>query len=215
MILGASVWRSNVTWHVEVEVSPIPPAIFQVLPEGEVPVAFTVEGGRVYFSLTSTEVSVTARLEGEAKLLTFTVGDEGEERRGEVRVPKRQDATFGHGIYVPFCDFTSLTVEAYRMDGSSLEVQHLYETPWWRVDTASITNQVIEGSTYPCWYIELAGPGVDTRYLSSAETNTWVSLKSLPYRVVVSGLTLPTIDQRSSYGFDPKLYEKTLFADFT
>lgn len=222
MIYSASYWKDVLSWTVEVECDAIPSSVFLVHDdESETSVSFDVIGPTRIKLYASTRTSVLRiRLDGDTRVISFTEGASSEQHLGEVPLPT--SIGLRRDIFIPYCDFSNIQLEVYHLDGARLQVEQTLASPWWEVIPDELHYQTISGRTMLCWRLSL-GLSNTAQYLVSPETNTWEPLNSVPYRVIIRGLSRPSVDPLTYYNIDDTLlddddndifYNRVFYADF-
>lgn len=213
MILTATAWQQNINWQIVIELTTTPTEISIIDDFGTRAVAsFSQTGNLLTINAISRSSFFKISLNTETKIMEF--GDTGidEELQGNILAPSYSDSN-QRSIYLPLCDITKVKIDLYRTTGEKLTVQRYEFSPFWEVVYPS-TMREINGISIPCLQFRLTWVN-DTRYLASAETNTWNPIMSIPFRAVATGVTRPNVDWRAGLFIPNELYNKQYYADFS
>lgn len=218
MIYSANYWRSNIEWNIEVELSTNPTTVSVIDSAGTRTVSFSKIGDVLKVSVISPNKSFSLKIDSEDKVLTFENDEEFNEATGDIKAPTRVTSNARY-IYLPICQLEKIDIKFYRMNGEELRVERRDSTPSWqlRYKIAGNLNDKMDYLNFkniPSHEIELLWID-NVRFLQSKETNTWVALRSIPFRAIVSNVNKPQIQQRSSLVLPNDLYGKRYYADFT
>lgn len=213
MILTATAWQQNIRWEIVIELTTVPTEINLIDDFGTRAItSFSQAGNLLTINAISRSSFFKISLNTETKIMEF--GDEGvdEELQGNILAPSISSSN-RRSIYLPLCDVTKVEIDLYRTTGEKLVVQNEAFSPFWEVYYPSITRN-INGISTPCLQFELTWTN-GTRYLSSAETNTWNPIMDIPIRAVATGVTRPNVDWRAGLFIPNELYNKQYYADFS
>lgn len=218
MIFSANYWRSNIEWNIEIELSTEPTTVFVTDSAGTRTVSFSKVGDVLKTSVISPNKSFSLKVDTETKVLTFENDEEFNRSTGDIKAPTRVTSN-GKYIYLPICQLEKIEIKFYRMNGEELRVENRNSTPSWRLLYKSAGNfndrfNYLNYTNVPSQEVEVSWIN-NIRFLQSKETNTWVSLRTIPFRVIVSNVNKPQIQQRSALVLPNDLYGKRYYADFT
>lgn len=213
MILTATAWQKNIAWEIVVELTTTPTEISIIDDFGTRTVtSFSQTGNLLTINAVSRSSFFKISLNTESKIMQF--GDEGidEKLQGNILAPSTSSSS-QRSIFLPLCDVTKVEIDLYRTTGEKLVVQRNNFSPFWEIIYPSSMRE-INGVLMPCLQFQLTWTG-GTRYLASAETNTWNPIMDIPIRAVANGVTRPNVDWRAGLFIPNELYNKQYYADFS
>lgn len=206
MILSSNMWKSEIYFHIEVELTTSPSTVTVTDDFGSFSVPFTIIDNLLKLSVRSRSSAFKVEIDTEPKVLEFVSDSDIFEMEGDLEVPFQKSGSSVY-LYIPVCDYSRMEIKCYSMDGVLLETQGLRRTPFWGIDD-EISKKFIEGIEVYCFEVDFDL----TYYLAS--NNVWELITSIPFRAVVSGCSFPKFaEKRTQIIFKESLYNKKYYAE--